>query len=154
MTDYRQATRKELDLAVQWATQEGWNPGKHDADAFWATDPQGFVCAERDGEVIATGSIVSYGREFGFMGFFIVRPELRGQGIGREFWTWRRDLLRSRLSASAAIGMDGVFDMLLCQGWLRLFSPQPAHGRNWARWRIGHGLDAASRGADRHAARL
>ncbi|MGI9244603.1 MAG: GNAT family N-acetyltransferase [Verrucomicrobiales bacterium] len=111
MITYRQATRDEFNLAIQWAADEGWNPGCGDADIFWETDPSGFVCAEREGEVIATGSIVSYGRAFGFMGFFIVRPDLRGQGIGRDFWYWRRDMLRSRLQADAPIGMDGVFDM-------------------------------------------
>lgn len=111
MTTYREATRAELDLAVSWAAAEGWNPGHHDADVFWATDPHGFVCAERDGEVIATGSTVAYGDAFGFMGFFIVRPDLRGQGIGRDFWTWRRDRLRARLKPDAPIAMDGVFDM-------------------------------------------
>ncbi len=108
---YRPITRAELDTAVAWAAAEGWNPGLHDADTFWATDPAGFVGAERDGELIATGSIVSYGGAFGFMGFFIVRPDLRGAGIGRDFWIWRRDTLRARLQPGAAIGMDGVFTM-------------------------------------------
>lgn len=107
---YLLATREEFDLAVEWAAKEGWNPGLGDADIFWETDPEGFVCVERGGEVIATGSIVSYGG-FGFMGFFIVREDLRGQGIGRDFWYWRRDRLMSRLEAGAAIGMDGVFAM-------------------------------------------
>lgn len=110
-TLYRQATRAELDIAVEWAAREGWNPGRVDADAFWATDPDGFVCVESDGEVIATGSVVSYAGSFGFMGFFIVRPDLRGRGIGRDFWYWRRDLLLSRLEPGATIGMDGVFAM-------------------------------------------
>jgi len=108
---FRQATQHELRLAVGWAAQEGWNPGVSDADAFWVTDPEGYVCAERDGALIATGSVVRYGKDYGFMGLFIVRPDLRGQGIGRDFWYWRRDLLRSRLEPGAAIGMDGVFNM-------------------------------------------
>jgi len=111
MDVFRQATRAELDLAVEWAAAEGWNPGQGDADVFWATDPEGFVCVERAGEVIGTGSVVAYGDAFGFMGFFIVRPDLRGQGIGRDFWTWRRDRLRARLRPNAALGLDGVFDM-------------------------------------------
>ena len=45
------------------------------------------------------------------MGFFIVREDLRGQGIGRRFWHWRKDQLQSRLQPGASIGMDGVFDM-------------------------------------------
>lgn len=108
---YRRATRDELDLAVQWAADEGWNPGLTDAEIFWHTDPEGFVCVELDGEVIATGSIVNYGGHFGFMGFFIVRPDLRARGIGGDFWVWRRDSLLKRLNPNAAIGMDGVFDM-------------------------------------------
>lgn len=111
VTTYRRAGRAELDLAIEWAAEEGWNPGLDDAEAFWATDPDGFVCAERGGQVVATGSVVSYDRAFGFMGFFIVRPNLRGQGIGRDFWMWRRDVLRARLVPGAAMGMDGVFAM-------------------------------------------
>lgn len=107
---YRLATREELDLAVEWAAREGWNPGLGDADIFWATDPEGFVCIEREGEVIGTGSVVSYG-DFGFMGFFIVREGLRGQGIGAPFWHWRKQYLRDRLSPGGSIGMDGVFEM-------------------------------------------
>lgn len=108
---FRKATRSELDLAVSWAASEGWNPGRNDAEVFWQTDPEGFVCIEQEGQVIGTGSIVSYGGKFGFMGFFIVREDFRGQGIGRDFWNWRRDRLFSRLDPGAAIGMDGVFAM-------------------------------------------
>lgn len=104
-------TRPEFDQAVAWAAAEGWNPGKHDAELFWATDPEGFVCATLKGEIVAVGSIVAYGDEFGFMGFFIVKKELRGQGIGKKFWYWRRDRLKARLKPKAPIGMDGVFAM-------------------------------------------
>lgn len=110
IVSYRQATREELDQAVAFAAAEGWNPGIDDANIFWETDPKGFVVAERDGKVIATGSIVSYG-DFGFLGFFIVVEELRHQGIGRAFWNWRKQTLQDRLKPGAAIGMDGVLDM-------------------------------------------
>lgn len=104
-------SRLELDIVVEWAAQEGWNPGLADAQAFWDTEPDGYVGLHRDGELIAAGSIVSYGAEFGFMGLFIVRPELRGQGLGRRIWHWRRDTLLGRLHSRAAIGMDGIFEM-------------------------------------------
>lgn len=109
---YRRALRHEVDRAVGWAADEGWNPGIADADTFWETDPEGFVVAEVGGEVIATGSIVAYGDVHGFMGFFIVRPDLRGRGIGRDFWGWRRDTLLGRLRPGASIGMDGVLEMV------------------------------------------
>ncbi len=112
MTDltYRRATREEFEIAVAWAAAAGWNPGLDDSEVFWETDPEGYVVVERQGEVIGTGSIVSYGT-FGFMGFFIVREDLRGQGIGRGFWHWRKETLEKRLDPGAAIGMDGVFEM-------------------------------------------
>ena len=107
---FRHSTREEFNLAIQWATAEGWNPGLDDADIFWNTDPKGFVCIESEKEVIGSGSIVSY-QNFGFMGFFIVRPDLRQQGYGSPFWLWRRDQLMQRLHPGAAIGMDGVINM-------------------------------------------
>ncbi len=107
----RQMTRAELDTLVDWAADEGWNPGIHDAGIFWGTDPEGYVAAEAGGEFIGGGSVVAYGGRFGFMGFFIMRPEYRSRGLGRQLWIHRRDLLISRLAAPAVIGMDGVFAM-------------------------------------------
>lgn len=107
----RNMTRPEVDELVEWAAREGWNPGLHDADAFWATDPDAFIAAELGGELIGGGAITSYHCAFGFMGFFIVRPEYRGHGFGDRLWHARRDRLLARLCAGAGIGLDGVFEM-------------------------------------------
>ena len=107
----RNMSRPEVDQLVAWAAREGWNPGLHDAELFWHTDPEAFVAAEIAGELIGGGAITSYGGEFGFMGFFIVRPEFRGQGLGNRLWHARRERLLARLRPGASIGMDGVFDM-------------------------------------------
>lgn len=116
MVDIDKLQFQRLDLAglkilVKWAEKEGWNPGPHDADAYWATDPGGFYGYHSRGELIAGGSIISYGREFGFMGFFIVNPKYRSCGIGRKLWYQRRDTLISRLKEGAPIGLDGVVGM-------------------------------------------
>jgi len=107
----RAMVRAELDVAIGWAAVEGWNPGLHDADAFWATDPDGFVALEHEGQMVGSGSIISYSGQFGFMGFFIVRPDLRGQGWGGHLWHERVRRLKNRLQPGASIGMDGVFTM-------------------------------------------
>ena len=96
---------------VKWAEKEGWNPGLYDAEVFWRTDPDGFYGCFRNGEMVGGGSLVSYNGEFGFMGFFIVKPEFRLHGIGRKLWFRRRDTLLSRLNKGASIGMDGVVPM-------------------------------------------
>lgn len=109
--EIKQLDKEGLNTLMSWAADEGWNPGKHDADVFWETDPQGFLGVYYEDEMIGGGSIVSYNGEFGFMGLFIVKPEYRSKGIGSELWYKRRDLLLSRLKEGAAIGMDGVVEM-------------------------------------------
>lgn len=107
----RPMTRSEVDILVEWAAQEGWNPGLHDAEIFWNTDPDAFWAAQLGDEMIGGGAIVSYDGSFGFMGFFIVKPEFRGRGLGNELWHFRKNKLTSRLRDPVRIGMDGVFDM-------------------------------------------
>jgi ribosomal protein S18 acetylase RimI-like enzyme len=107
----RQMTRSEAAQLIDWAADEGWNPGLHDGEVFWHTDPDAFIAAELKGELVGGGTITSYAGAFGFMGFFIVRPAFRGRGLGHALWQARRDRLLGRLQAGASIGMDGVFDM-------------------------------------------
>jgi len=109
--EIRNMTYAEVEELVAWAASEGWNPGLHDAELFWATDPEAFIAAELDGEMIGGGAITTYNGEFGFMGLFIVRPEYRGQGFGNSLWHIRRQRLLDRLRPGASIGMDGVFAM-------------------------------------------
>ncbi|MGI9521169.1 MAG: GNAT family N-acetyltransferase [Hyphomicrobiaceae bacterium] len=109
--DIRQMSRTEVDVLVGWAAEEGWNPGLHDADAFWANDSKAFIAAEHANKLIGGGAITSYDGEFGFMGFFIVNPEFRGRGLGDELWHARRERLLARLRPGASIGLDGVFEM-------------------------------------------
>lgn len=101
----RTLTRAELETAVEWAEAEGWNPGPHDADAFYAADPDGFWGGFLDGELVASISTVRYGTDYGFVGFYIVRPEFRGRGLGLKLWRVALDWLSGRV-----IGLDGVVD--------------------------------------------
>lgn len=104
-------TDPEIAELGDWAMQEGWNPGLGDLDVARASDPEAFVAIRQGDAFVGGGSIISYGGKFGFMGLFILRPDLRGRGLGGQFWRWRRDRLKARLDADAAIGMDGVYEM-------------------------------------------
>ncbi len=99
----RALTPPEVDLAVDWAAREGWNPGLNDAPAFLAQDPDGFLGLFRDGDLAACISVVTYGPAFGFLGFYICRPDLRGQGLGWALWQAGLARLGTR-----TIGLDGV----------------------------------------------
>jgi predicted N-acetyltransferase YhbS len=101
----RAMTREELDVAVEWAAAEGWNPGLHDADAYYASDPDGFLIGLRDGEPVGSVSAVKYSPAYGFMGFFIVKPALRGGTLGP-----RLAEAGFRHVAGAVVGLDGVLE--------------------------------------------
>src|SRR5262249_27968862 len=82
----RPMRRDEIDLAIELAAREGWNPGLHDASCFAEADPGGLLIAEVDGRLAGCLSAVSYDGRFGFIGLYIVVPEWRGQGIGWRLW--------------------------------------------------------------------
>ncbi|MDA3791942.1 MAG: GNAT family N-acetyltransferase [Desulfobacula sp.] len=96
-------SRKEVDIAVEWAAKEGWNPGLYDADSYYAADPTGFLIGSLGDEPIATISVVKYGASFGFLGFYIVKPEYRGKGYGIQIWNAGLKYLAGR-----NVGLDGV----------------------------------------------
>jgi ribosomal protein S18 acetylase RimI-like enzyme len=101
----REMTRQDLDIAVDWAAAEGWNPGLHDADCFFAADGHGYFLGLLGDEPVATFSAVKYGDSFGFLGFYIVKPEHRGKGYGIGIWDAGLAYLKGR-----TIGLDGVVD--------------------------------------------
>src|SRR5262249_1671678 len=94
---------QEIALAVDWAAAEGWNPGRADAACFGTVDPQGFLIGELDGAPAATISCVNYDDRFAFLGFYIVRPDLRGRGFGLRIWT---EAMAHALPRT--VGLDGV----------------------------------------------
>src|ERR1700742_4243610 len=76
----------EIALAIDWAAAEGWNPGLADAACFATVDPGGFLIGEIDGAPAATISCVNYDANFAFLGFYMVRKGVRGQGHGLRIW--------------------------------------------------------------------
>jgi ribosomal protein S18 acetylase RimI-like enzyme len=99
----RPMNRAEVDLAIEWAAIEGWNPGLHDAECFHAADPDGFLMAYLKDEPVGCISVVAYDATFGFLGLYIVRPEFRGRGLGLKLWQAGMARLGNR-----NIGLDGV----------------------------------------------
>src|SRR5215203_3473847 len=80
-------------VAISMADAEGWNPGLDDAERFLAADPDSFLATEHEGEIVATVSCALYGDSYAFIGFYIVRSDVRGRGVGR---------------GGGVVGLDGV----------------------------------------------
>jgi GNAT superfamily N-acetyltransferase len=96
---------RAAEAAVAWADAEGWNPGLDDGSRFLAADPESFLATERAGEIVATVSCALYGDAYAFIGFYIVRPDLRGMGIGSALFD--RALGRAD---GRVVGLDGVLE--------------------------------------------
>ncbi|MCY0919201.1 MULTISPECIES: GNAT family N-acetyltransferase [unclassified Streptomyces] len=99
------ASAADMEMIRAWADEEGWNPGDTDRFAFAVADPDGFLVGRLDGEPVACVSAVRYGTGFGFIGFYIARPHVRGQGYGIRLWKAGMSRLDGRL-----VGLDGVVE--------------------------------------------
>jgi hypothetical protein len=105
LSGIRNAKRSEMDLFMNAAQAEGWNPGLHDAESFYACDEKGFwLGTDEEGSTVSILSFVNYPRsDFSFVGFYVVSPGHRHQGNGFALWAeiFRRNLGRN-------VGLDGV----------------------------------------------
>jgi hypothetical protein len=61
------------------------------------------MIGELDGEPAATISCVNYDARFSFLGFYIVRPDLRGKGYGMRIWN-----AAIAHAGGRVVGLDGV----------------------------------------------
>ena len=104
--EIRALSLDEVRTVIDWAADEGWNPGVHDAQLFFRADPQGFLGAFIDHQLVGSISAVCYGDDFAFLGLYLVKPELRGQGIGSQLWAHAMQRVEGR-----TVGLDGVVDM-------------------------------------------
>lgn len=94
---------EEIAIAADWAAAEGWNPGLGDTACFATVDREGFLIGEVEGGAAATVSCVNYDTRFAFLGFYIVRRELRGRGYGLRMWN-----AAIAHAGGRVIGLDGV----------------------------------------------
>lgn len=80
------ASSEEWLQVEEWAAEEQWNPGLGDTACFHPTDPDGFFLGRRDGVPVSAVSVVNYSDDFAFLGYYLVRPEARGTGLGMATW--------------------------------------------------------------------
>ncbi|MER5255691.1 GNAT family N-acetyltransferase [Streptomyces sp. NPDC002855] len=97
------ATLDDWQIVSGWAADEGWNPGLRDGPSFFVQDPEGFFIGRIDGEPVSAISVVNYDELYAFLGFYLVRPDLRGRGHG--ITTWQTAVAHA---GNRTVGLDGV----------------------------------------------
>lgn len=102
----RRMVEGEVQIALDWAREEGWNPGLSDAHCFFQADPNGFFLGLLNDVPIATGCAIAYDENFAFCGLYIVKKEFRSQGYGIQLTQERLNYLGNRIT-----GLDGVLEM-------------------------------------------
>lgn len=120
------ANHAEIKSMVQWAAKEGWNPGKNDANVYQKADPNGFFVGYIQDEMVACISAIKY-HDFGFVGFYIVKPEYRGHGYGWQIWQHGMQYLQG-----CNMALDGVVEQ---QHNYRKSGFQLAHNNIRYQWR-------------------
>lgn len=96
-------TLSDFEIAIEWAANEGWNPGLDDAVTMYGVDPGGFLMGWIGDRPVTAISVVRHSDRFGFLGFYLCHPDFRGQGFGWQTWQAGMAYLGDRV-----VGLDGV----------------------------------------------
>ena len=96
----RRLTERDIDAALGLTDLEGWGYTRADFARLVALSPDGCFAAEDEGRVVGILTTTPYER-LAFLGAVIVRPEVRGQGVGRA-------LMQTALLHLAARGVETV----------------------------------------------
>jgi len=100
----RSMSKSDLQLVLDWSAKEGWNPGKHELEPFYAINPKGYMLLTIDDEPVACLLNIRYSQNYAFMGLYIVQPKFRGKGYGKMLW----DFVMNSLADCKTVGFSGV----------------------------------------------
>lgn len=104
----RTINKADLPLVTEWARAEHFAPGRGDFAIYRHTDRQGFWVGCLAGRPIGCIAGVRYNAEYGFIGLFLVQPEHRGQGYGRQLWAHAL----AHLEGVPCIGIEAAVDRI------------------------------------------
>ncbi len=160
-TRVRRLKARDIDAAIRLTDLEDWGYSPSDFRRLLELSPGGCFAAELAGEVVGVLTTTTYDG-LAFLGAVIVRPELRGRGVGKQMMEAALDHLRAlgvvtvRLNAYLnaipfyeRLGFRREYEVIRWHGPAtsgRATGVRPARRSDIAR--IGH-LDKAYFGADR-----
>ena len=114
MLRVRTLEKADLPLVIDWARAEQFAPGLGDVAIYRHTDRQGLWVGCLGGKPIGCIAGVRYNAEYGFIGLFLVQPEHRGHGYGRQLWAHAL----ANLEGITCIGIEAAPDRIAdYAGW-------------------------------------
>lgn len=90
----RRLEARDIDAAIALTDLESWGYTRSDFRRLLALSPEGCFVADLDGEVVGVLTTTTYD-ELAFLGAVVVRPELRGRGLGQRMMEVALDHLQS-----------------------------------------------------------
>jgi ribosomal-protein-alanine N-acetyltransferase len=82
----RPLQRRDIATVTGWARAEDFAPGVGDVAIYRHTDRQGLWVGWLGGRPVGCIAGVRYNAAYGFLGLFLVQPEQRGRGFGKQLW--------------------------------------------------------------------
>ena len=86
-TGVRLLSPADLGVAVRLSTIAGWNQTEDDWRMLMDLAPRGCFGIDADSELVATATLLSYGKQLAWIGMVLTRPEYRGRGFARALVT-------------------------------------------------------------------
>jgi GNAT superfamily N-acetyltransferase len=100
-TTLRLLTDKDVPAAMELSSQAGWNQAPDDWRMLIQLDSKGCFGVEVEGQLVATTTLLCYGRTLAWVGMVLTRTELRGRGFARN-------LLATALARADQLGIATV----------------------------------------------
>src|SRR3989339_1326409 len=106
--EIRTLTSADIPFGMMLKENAGWNQLPSDWARLIAAEPNGCFIARCDGRDVGTVTTTGYEKRFGWVGMFLVRPEMRRRGVGTKLlmhgieYLEKKEISVVRLDATAA----------------------------------------------------
>ncbi len=91
----------DLPDALELSRLAGWNQTRDDWETLLRLDPQGCFGIEVENHIVATATLLRYGKQLAWIGMVLTKPDYRRMGLARR-------LMQAALELSAEHGIDSV----------------------------------------------
>lgn len=91
----------DLGGAVELSRLAGWNQTIDDWAMLLRLDPQGCLAIEFEGQIVATTTLLCYGKRLAWIGMVLTRPEYRRRGFARR-------LMQTTLDRAAELKIESI----------------------------------------------